>query len=100
MEVVPENEMDIKSSESFYLPIILLPRLTVQQSSEWCLDASAKTTLNNLNSNIMVGPKLQYDLFDILLRLRFHKFVLSVDIAKRYRQVALHEPDREIHCVS
>ena len=45
----------------------------------------------------MVGPKLQSALFDILLRLRVHKFVLSADIAKMYRQVALHKPDRDFH---
>ena len=45
----------------------------------------------------MIGPKLQSDLFDILLRLRIPKFVLSADISKFYRQVALHKPDRDFH---
>ena len=48
----------------------------------------------------MIGPKLQSDLFDILLRLRSHKFVLSADISKMYRQVALHKPDRDFHRIS
>ena len=48
----------------------------------------------------MAGPKFQSDLFDIFFRLRSHKFVLSADIAKVYRQVALHKPDRDFHRVS
>ena len=101
MEVVPENEIEIKSSESFYLPHHFVTKAdSTTTKLRDVFDASAKTTLNSsLNSNLMVGPKLQSDLFDILLRLRFHKFVLSADIAKMYRQVALHKPDRDFHRV-
>ena len=101
MEVVPENEIDIKPSKSFYLPHHFVTKAdSTTTKLRVVFDASAKTTLNNsLNSNLMIGPKLQSDLFDILLRLRFHKFVLSADIAKMYRQVALHKPDRDFHRV-
>ena len=101
MEVVPEKEIDIKPSKSFYLPHHFVTKAdSTTTKLRVVFDASAKTTLNNsLNSNLMIGPNLQSDLFDILLRLRFHKFVLSADIAKMYRQVALHKPDRDFHRV-
>ena len=101
MEVIPTNEIDIKPADSFYL---LHHFVTKSDSTTTELrvvfDASAKTTSNtSLNSNLMVGPKIQSDLFDILLRLRFHKIVLSADIAKMYRQVALDRPDQDFHRV-
>lgn len=51
-------------------------------------DASCRTAL-------MVGPTLQEDIFSILTRFRFHKYVLVADIAKMYRQVLVD--DRDIH---
>ena len=101
MEVVPENQIEIKSSEYFYLPHHFVTKAdSTTTNLRVIFDASAKTTLNSsLNCNLMVGPKLQSDLFDILLRLRFHEFLLSADIAKMYRQFALHKLDCDFHRV-
>ena len=44
----------------------------------------------------MVGPKLQYDNYDILIRFRF-KIEMSADVAKMYRQVELNEKHRDYH---
>ncbi|XP_046739488.1 uncharacterized protein LOC124407421 [Diprion similis] len=38
----------------------------------------------------MIGPNLQKDLFDILLRFRAHEFVLTADIAAMFQQI-LHQ---------
>ncbi|XP_055527023.1 uncharacterized protein LOC129719655 [Wyeomyia smithii] len=54
-------------------------------------DASAKTTTGiSLNDTLMVGPTLQDQLFDIVLRFRTHAFVFTGDIAKMYRMVKIH----------
>ena len=45
----------------------------------------------------MLGPKIQKDLFEILIRFRFHKVGLSADIAKVYRQVLLDKEDKDFH---
>ena len=45
----------------------------------------------------MLGPKIQRDLFEILIRFRFHKVALSADIAKMYRQVLLDKEDKDFH---
>lgn len=51
-------------------------------------DASARTTENvSLNSCMLAGPRLQDDLARILLRWRYHRFVISADIEKMYRQI-------------
>ncbi|KAF5302055.1 hypothetical protein FQR65_LT19138 [Abscondita terminalis] len=57
-------------------------------------DASAKTTSGkSLNDLLMIGPKLQNDIFPILLRFRTYQYVITSDIAKMYRQVLINETD-------
>ncbi|XP_044760883.1 uncharacterized protein LOC123318338 [Coccinella septempunctata] len=59
-------------------------------------DASAKTSTGiSLNDIQYIGPVVQNDLFSILLRYRQHKFVVSADVEKMYRQI-LVEPEQRI----
>lgn len=48
---------------------------------------------------LLVGPTLQDDIFTILSRFRYHKYVLVADIAKMYRQVLVHEEDQKYQCI-
>uniref|UniRef100_A0A336MSH8 CSON000605 protein n=1 Tax=Culicoides sonorensis TaxID=179676 RepID=A0A336MSH8_CULSO len=51
-------------------------------------DASCKSSSGlSLNDVLYPGPKIQEDLFVILLRLRLFKFAATADIQKMYRQV-------------
>ena len=50
---------------------------------------------NSLNDCLLVGPRLQDDVFDVLIRFRLHRFALSADVVKMYRRVALDESDRD-----
>jgi hypothetical protein len=43
----------------------------------------------------MVGPPLQNDLFNILLRFRQHQFVIKADIEKMYRQVLIEDNQKQ-----
>ncbi|XP_063991168.1 uncharacterized protein LOC135169799 [Diachasmimorpha longicaudata] len=43
----------------------------------------------------MIGPTIQDDLFSLVLRFRFHKYVLTGDIEKMYRQFWVREEDRK-----
>lgn len=53
-------------------------------------DASCLTKLGlSLNSAQFVGPKLQRNLNDILMRFRRHRIAINADIKKMYRQVLL-----------
>ena len=61
-------------------------------------DASSKSLNgNSLNDCLLLGPRLQDDVFDILIRFRLHQYASSADVAKMYRQVALDESDCEFH---
>lgn len=43
----------------------------------------------------MAGPTIQQDLFSILTRFRLHKYVITADIEKMYRQVWIKPEDRK-----
>ncbi|XP_017482625.1 PREDICTED: uncharacterized protein LOC108371551 isoform X2 [Rhagoletis zephyria] len=63
-------------------------------------DASAKTTTNiSLNNLLHTGPRLQDDLFDILMRFRKHKFVISADIEKMFRQIWVNEEHQNFQLI-
>lgn len=63
-------------------------------------NASACTTSGkSLNDIQYVGPVVQNDLFSILLRFRQHKYVLTGDIEKMFRQVMLDESQRHLQLI-
>lgn len=53
----------------------------------------------SFNDLQMVGPTVQDDLLSILLRFRQHKYVLSADVEKMYRQVVVQQSDRHLQQV-
>ncbi|GFW71961.1 uncharacterized protein TNCV_4788501 [Trichonephila clavipes] len=59
-------------------------------------DSSCKTTNGaSLNSLLGVGPKLQRDIFEILLNFRIPKIVFTADIEKMYRQILVADEDQK-----
>ena len=56
-------------------------------------DASAKCNGVLLNDAIFQGPKLQQELFDVLLRFHRYPAALVCDIAEMYLQISLHPTD-------
>lgn len=56
--------------------------------------SSASSSGRSLNDVLCTGPKLQTDLRDILLRCRMHRYILSADIVKMYRQILIRAEDR------
>lgn len=63
-------------------------------------DASARTSSGlSVNDLQMVGPNVQDSLVNILTRFRQHKYVLSGDVEKMYRQVLMDESDRNLQYI-
>ena len=91
------SETKVIAKNGYYLP----HHAGIKESSATTklrvvFDASAKTSNGySLNNNLAVGPTIQDDIFSHLLRLRTHKYVLSADIEKMYRQVLVREEDRK-----
>lgn len=63
-------------------------------------DFSAKSSSQkSLNDLQYIGPVVQDELFDILIRFRQHNFVLSGDIQKMYRQIMMDNSQRHLQCM-
>ncbi|CAI6368824.1 unnamed protein product [Macrosiphum euphorbiae] len=60
-------------------------------------DGSANTKSGiALNDVLLKGPKVQSDIFHILLRFRIHQVVITADVEKMYRQVLVAPEDRDL----
>ncbi|XP_037930364.1 uncharacterized protein LOC119665129, partial [Teleopsis dalmanni] len=63
-------------------------------------DASVhKLSEPSLNDIMFNGPKVQDELFSILLRFRMHKYVLKTDVEKMYRQIWVNKDDRNLQLI-
>ncbi|XP_026467838.1 uncharacterized protein LOC113371424 [Ctenocephalides felis] len=63
-------------------------------------DASCKTSTGlSLNNVMHTGPKLQQDLFSILIRIRCHLYVFVADIVKMYRQIKVRDADANLQLI-
>lgn len=95
MENVPNIELD---SKSFFLPRHHITQESSQTTKlRVVFDGSAKTTSSlSLNDLLMVGPTLQKDLCDLIIRFRTFKYVLSADITKMYRIIKIHKDDQDM----
>ncbi|XP_063981078.1 uncharacterized protein LOC135164551 [Diachasmimorpha longicaudata] len=73
----------------------------IQESSETTkvrvvFDASAKTSTGiSLNDTLLVGPTILNPIFEQVLRFRVHRYVITADIEKMYRQILVHPEDRQ-----
>ncbi|XP_058816629.1 uncharacterized protein LOC131679895 [Topomyia yanbarensis] len=97
-EVYEKN--DAPGMRKWYLPhhAVLRPSNTTTKCRV-VFDASAKMSGLSLNEMMKIGPISQSDLLAIVLRFREHRFVLTADIAKMYRQIVVadcHTPLQRI----
>ena len=99
MEEVPEKEMVLPIEKTYYLSNhYVIKDSSTSTKLRVVFDGSAKTTSGIfLNDRLLVGPKIQKDLFSILVRFRMYPVALSADIAKMYRQVQLDAEDEDNH---
>ena len=99
LEVVPSEDLQKSSHQAYYLPHhCVFKDDSTTTKLRVVFDASAKSQSGvSLNDILHTGATVQSDLFSILLRYRFHRFVISGDIAKMYRQIALDDSVRDFH---
>ena len=60
-------------------------------------DASAKSESISLNDVIQQGPKLQRDMYDVLLRFRAVAVATVCDIAEMYLRIGIAAEDKPYH---
>ena len=83
-------------AESWFLPhfpVIKMDKETTK--TRIVFDAAAKSEGSSLNDVIHSGPKLQRDLFDVLLRFRKNQVAIICDIAEMYLQIEVKKEDRK-----
>ncbi|XP_050543053.1 uncharacterized protein LOC126906529 [Daktulosphaira vitifoliae] len=93
-EVINEKEQD--KSLCCYLPHhAVYNENSTTTKIRVVFDASCKTESGvSLNDCLLKGPTIQDELIYILARFRTHKFVLTGDIVKMYRQIRVTEADK------
>ena len=88
LELVPSDEVHKPTGNFAYLPHhAVFKESSTTTKVRVVFDGSAQRDKISLNNSLLVGPKIQDDIFDILLRFRTHKVALSADVAKMYRQI-------------
>ncbi|GFU13553.1 integrase catalytic domain-containing protein [Trichonephila clavipes] len=93
MELVPDSE--INNIKSLYLPHHGVVRDTSCTTKlRVIFDASSKTSSGlSLNDLLMVGPRVQPELFPILIQFRIFSVAICADVEKMFRQIKVHEED-------
>lgn len=67
-----------------------IPRHPVLENFRVVFDALARTTNGKLLNDIQLpGPKIEADLYDIVLRFRVGRIALKADVVKMFRQVRI-----------
>ncbi|XP_057377031.1 uncharacterized protein LOC130698388 [Daphnia carinata] len=95
IEKVPHHEINIKSG-CHYVPHHGVIKESTTTPLRIVYDCSCKTYKGvSLNDCLNVGPSLQNNMLEILLRFRTHNIGLVADIEKAYHQILLHEADRD-----
>ncbi|CAH1987003.1 unnamed protein product [Acanthoscelides obtectus] len=98
MSRIAETDITPSIGNTFYLPHhgVSNPASTTTKFRV-VFDGSSKSNSGlSLNDTLSIGPKIQQDLFDILVRFRKYSVVLVADIAKMYRQVGVEEGQRDL----
>ncbi|XP_014214634.1 uncharacterized protein LOC106643863 [Copidosoma floridanum] len=98
-EYIDLNHMSLANDTvgGYYLP----HHAIIKSSSETTklrvvFDASAKTSTGiSLNEVLLVGPTIQDKIFEQVIKFRAHKYVITADIARMYRQIIVHPDDRK-----
>ncbi|GFY32209.1 integrase catalytic domain-containing protein [Trichonephila clavipes] len=92
MELVPKN--DYAKRKAYYLPHHAVLRDSRTTKLRVVFDASAKSTSGySLNDILMVGPRVQRDVYPILVSFRTFQIAVCADLEKMFRQIWISSED-------
>lgn len=97
MELVPKERLKLPASDVFYLPHhAVLKESSTTTKLRVVFDASRKSSTGvSLNEKLLVGPRIQDELYSILIRWRKHEFCFIADAEKMFRQIKLNANHRD-----
>jgi len=95
-EEVPNQQLP---SNHYYLPVHgVFKQSSTTTKVRPVFDASAPSSTGaSLNDTLEQGPNLYPLLSDVLLKFRIHKIGFSADISKMFREIKLHEEEKDFH---
>ena len=98
-ELVPAQDMTKPEATCYYIPMHgVFKESSTTTQLRVVFDASAKSsTGHSLNDLLLPGPTLYPLLTSVLIRFRQHAIGLSSDITKMFREVSLHQTERDLH---
>lgn len=98
MKLIPIDKLS-DSIPHFYLPhhSILKPSSSTTKLRVVFDGSSNSSSGKSLNDILLVGPKINQDIFSIILRFRKFPIVFTADIKKMYRQIILNENQTQFH---
>ena len=98
MEIMPNPNLD---ELHYYIPhhCVFKPSSTTTKLRVVFDASSTSSSHRSLNDNLLIGPTIQEELYNLLLRFRLFKYVLTADIVKMYRQVLIDERDRRFQYI-
>lgn len=90
------SKLTRENTNSQYLPHhAVFKETSITTKIRVVFDGSAKTSSGiSLNETLFIGATMQDDIFTLITRFRFYKYVLTGDIEKMYRQFLIREEDR------
>ncbi|KAL4122796.1 hypothetical protein QTP88_015071 [Uroleucon formosanum] len=95
MEIVQFEERDVYVRYNYLPHNAVIKESSTMTKLRVVFDAASKSDTGvSLNDVLCKGPCIQEDLVCIMTRFRTHKYVISADIVKMYRQVWIFEQDR------
>lgn len=94
------NENESLQGKVFISHLPVLRRESQTTKLRVVFNASMKSSNGkSLNDCLHVGPNLQANLFSLLIRWRWHRFVYTADIAKMFRQIRVASTDTSFQCI-
>ena len=89
---------EIDDGPSWYLPHFPVVREDKETTKVRIVyDSAARYGGVSLNDTMLPGPKLQQDVFDVLLRFRSNPVALVADLMEMFSQVTMAKQDRRYH---
>ncbi|KAJ2941115.1 hypothetical protein O0L34_g10350 [Tuta absoluta] len=95
MEEVPKEEIN---KPAVYLPhhaVIRAEKETTQVRPVYNASQKGKNNIS-LNDELLVGPQLQEDMRNLIMRWRMKKICYVADVQKMYRQILVTKEDRDL----
>ena len=89
---------EVHDGPSWYLPHFPMVREDKETTKVRIVyDSAAQYGGISLNDTMLPGPKLQQDIFDVLLRFRSNPVALVADLTEMFSQVIMAKEDRRYH---